>query len=45
MSTITVICLLVLGTITGYQMRKEVERKQNETSRQKYERKYGKICK
>lgn len=45
MSTITVICLLVLGALTGYQMRREVERKQNETQRQKYERIYGKIQK
>ena len=45
MSTITVICLLVLGTLAGYQMRKEVERKQSETMRQKYEHKYGKIQK
>ena len=45
MNTTLVICLLVLGTITGYQMRKEVEYKQNETMKQKYERRYGKICK
>ena len=45
MNTTLVICLLVLGALTGYQMRKEVEYKQNETMKQKYERRYGKICK
>lgn len=45
MSTVTIICLLVLGTIIGYQMRKEVEYKQNQTMKQKYERIYGKIQK
>ena len=45
MNTTSVICLLELGTLAGYQMRKEVERKQNETQRQKYERIYGKIQK